>query len=112
LAKKYEQTLEELRYVSLSLQQFKARLLEVERTLQDLGKVDEDHVYKAIGRLFIKIKKEDVIDELQREKELLDIKVKEFERKEKLLQERLKSLERQLKAKFTAGAGSSLAGAG
>lgn len=102
LAKKYEQTIEELRFVSLSLQQYKARLVEIEKALKELEKSSDEYVYKALGRLLVKADKNTVIEELKSEKELVEIKVKEFERKEKLLQERLKSLERQLRAKLSA----------
>jgi len=110
LAKKYEQTLEELRFISLSLQQYKARLVEIEKALKELENIEDEYVYKFVGRLLVRVRREKVIEELKNEKELVEIKVKEYQRKEKLLQERLKSLERQLRARLASKG--SISGAG
>lgn len=99
LLKKYEQTIEELRGIALTTQQLKSRLLEIEKTLKELEKSEEDYVFKAMGNILFRTTKEEVIKELNDEKEVIEIKLKEFERKEKLLRERAKSLERQLKSR-------------
>lgn len=101
---KYQQAVEELRAVVLSLQQYKARLLEVEKTLKELEKTPEQHVYKAMGSILMKVPKEEVSRDLASEKELLQVRIEEFSKREKLLRERVSSLEKQLKASLS-GAG-------
>ncbi|MCC6004387.1 MAG: prefoldin subunit [Thermofilum sp.] len=95
---KYQQTLEELRAVTLTLQQHKGRLLEIEKTLKSLEQTQSQYVYKAMGNLFIQTPKEEVIKELNSEKELLQLRIEEFSKREKLLRERLTSLGRQLRS--------------
>jgi len=97
LAMRYQQAVEELRAVVLSLQQYRARLLEIERVLRELEKLSEDYVYKSYGNILFKTSKEEVVKELTSEKELLQVRVEEFSKREKLLRERLSSLERQLR---------------
>jgi len=97
LAARYQQAVEELRAVVLNLQQYRARLLEIERVLKELEKLQDNYVYKSYGNLFFKTPKEEVVKELTSEKELLQIRVEEFSRREKLLRERISSLEKQLR---------------
>jgi prefoldin beta subunit len=97
LAARYQQTVEELRAVVLSLQQYRARLLEIERVLKELERLQDNYVYKSFGNLLFKTPKEEVVKELASEKELLQVRVEEFSKREKLLRERLSSLERQLR---------------
>ncbi len=97
--KKYEKTIEELRGIALTAQQLRGRLLEIEKTLKELEKIGDEYVYKAMGNIFFKTSKKDVIEELLSEKETLEIRLKEFERKEKLLRERVKSLEKQIRSR-------------
>lgn len=100
---KYQQTLDELRGVSLTLQQYKARLLEIEKTLKTLEQSQSQFVYKAMGSLLIQTPKDEVVKELNSEKELLQLRIDEFSKREKLLRERLTSLEKQLRPPATAG---------
>jgi len=97
LAVRYQQAVEELRAVVLSLQQYRARLLEIERVLKELEKLQDNFVYKSYGNLLFKTPKEEVVKELTSEKELLQIRVEEFSKRERLLRERLSSLEKQLR---------------
>jgi len=94
---KYQQALEELRAVVVSLQQYRARLLEIERVVKELEKISDDFVYKSYGNILFKTSKEEVIRELSSEKELLQVRVEEFAKREKLLRERLSSIEKQLR---------------
>lgn len=98
LLKKYEQTVQELRGIALTAQQLKNRLSEIDKTLKELERIDEDYVFKAMGNILFKASKEEVVKELNDEKEVIEIKLKEYERREKLLRERAKGLERQLKS--------------
>ena len=94
---KYQQALEELRAVVVSLQQYRARLAEVERIIKELEKLQDDYVYKSYGSILFKAPKDEVLRELSSEKELLQVRVEEFSKREKLLRERLSSLEKQLR---------------
>ncbi|MEZ0345944.1 MAG: prefoldin subunit [Infirmifilum sp.] len=94
---KYQQTVDELRAVVLNLQQFRTRLLEVEKTLKELEKTPEQFVYKAMGGILMKVSKEEVAKDLSSEKELLQVRIEEFSKREKLLRERASSLEKQVR---------------
>ncbi len=102
---KYQQAVDELRAVVLNLQQYKARLLEVEKTLKELEKTPDQYVYKAMGGIFMKVPKEEVSRDLASEKELIQVRIEEFSRREKLLRERVSTLEKQLKASLSASSG-------
>ena len=102
---KYQQTVDELRAVVLNLQQYKARLLEIEKTLKELEKTPDQFVYKAMGGILMKSPKEEVAKDLSAEKELLQVRIEEFSKREKMLRERASSLEKQLKASLTAPGG-------
>ena len=94
---RYQQTLEELRAVVLSLQQYRARLAEIERVVKELEKLQDEYVYKSYGSILFRTPKEEVLRELASEKELLQVRVEEFSKRERLLRERLSSLEKQLR---------------
>lgn len=94
---KYQQALEELRAVVVSLQQYRARLVEIERVVRELEKLQDDFVYKSYGNVLFRAPKEEVIRELSSEKELLQVRVEEFSKREKMLRERLSSIEKQLR---------------
>jgi len=103
LLAKYQRTLDELRGVSLTLQQYKARMLEIEKTLKSLEESQSPYVYKAMGNLLIQASKDEVVKELNSEKELLQLRIGEFSKREKLLRERLASIEKQLRSPATTG---------
>lgn len=95
---KYQQALEELRAVVVSLQQYRARLVEIEKVVKELEKISDNFVYKSYGNILFKTPKEEVVRELSSERELLQVRVEEFSKREKLLRERLSGLERQLRS--------------
>uniref|UniRef100_A0A7C1T5H5 Prefoldin subunit beta n=1 Tax=Thermofilum pendens TaxID=2269 RepID=A0A7C1T5H5_THEPE len=97
LVARYQQAVEELRAVVLSLQQYRARLLEIERVLKELEKLPDNYVYRSYGNILFRTPKEEVVKELTSEKELLQVRVEEFSKRERLLRERLSSLEKQLR---------------
>jgi len=105
LVAKYQQAIDELRAVVLNLQQYKARLLEVEKTLRELEKTPDQFVYKAMGGILMKVPKEEVSRDLASEKELLQVRIEEFSKREKLLRERVSSLEKQLRASLPSPSG-------
>ncbi|ABL78058.1 prefoldin subunit [Thermofilum pendens] len=102
---KYQQTLEELRAVTLSIQQYRGRLLEIERTLKALEQSQGGFVYRSMGNILIQTPREEVMKELNSEKELLQLRLEEFTKREKLLRERLASLEKQLRSALPTSSG-------
>ncbi|MGB9709082.1 MAG: prefoldin subunit [Infirmifilum sp.] len=102
---KYQQTVDELRAVVLNLQQYRARLLEIEKTLKELEKTPDQFVYKAMGGILMKTPKDEILKDLSSEKELLQVRIEEFSKREKMLRERASSLEKQLKSTLTSPGG-------
>ena len=103
----FQQLQQQLQAILSQKFQMEAQLREVERTLEELGKVsDETPVYKNVGALLIKAEdKESVIKEIEEDKETLEVRVKTLNRQEKQMRERYQSLQEQLqKALGNAGA--------
>lgn len=86
--------------------QMEAQLREVENTLEELGKVDDETpIYKNVGALLIKATdKESVVQKMEDDKETLEVRVKTLNRQEKQMRERYQSLQEQLQ-KALGGAG-------
>ncbi len=78
-----EQTLQQL---LMQKQAFQFELNETESALLEVKKAKED-VFKMIGQVMLKAKKEDVEKELSQRKDILDLRVKSIEKQEKSLRE-------------------------
>ena len=68
---RYDQTQQNLQAVLAQKQQVEMELSETEKALEELGKASEtEAVYKFAGNLLVKVKKGDVLKELNEKKEL------------------------------------------
>lgn len=81
-------------------QQIEMQLREVERTMDELAKIDEGTpVYRSVGSLLVKAKdvatvKKDVEDQ----KETLEVRLTSAKRQEERLRDRVTSLQKELQA--------------
>lgn len=92
------QTLQQqLQAVMIEKDTISLRLAEIDKTLEELNKIENEEVFRIYGRVMIKKKKSDVIDELNSEKETLEIRLKTLERTENKIIERLKEYEKKMK---------------
>ena len=76
---------------SLKIQQ-----LEIKRALEEIGKTNEQHVYKAVGNIIIKSPREEVKKELDERSEFITTRIQTLERSEKKVKERIEELREKL----------------
>lgn len=71
-------------------QQFQMQLVEVDSALDEIK--NKDSVYRIIGNIMVSSKKEDVKNELEEKKKLLEIRVSNLEKQEQRLKEKANKL--------------------
>lgn len=86
-----EQSLQQL---LLQKQAFQAQLMEVESAQE--GAKSTEEIYKIVGNILIKAKKDEVEKELKEKKDMLDIRVKSIEKQEDSVKERVKALRQEV----------------
>ena len=92
------QTLQQqLQAVMIEKDTISLRWAEIDKTLEELNKIENEEVFRIYGRVMVKKKKSDVIDELNSEKETLEIRLKTLERTENKIIEKLKEYEKKMK---------------
>ncbi|MDG6954538.1 MAG: prefoldin subunit beta [Nitrososphaerota archaeon] len=91
---RYDQTQQNLQAVLAQKQQVEMELSETEKALEELGKAsDSEAVYKFAGNLLVKVKKEDVLKELNEKKELGSTRKMVLTKQESRFRETLKDLQ-------------------
>jgi len=90
---------QQLRNVLIQKEAIKLQIAEIDTALSELEKTKEEKVYKVVGNIMIKKRKEEVEKELKEGKEDLQIKVESLEKIEKDLIEKIKNIEEKLKGK-------------
>ncbi|MCJ2555034.1 MAG: prefoldin subunit beta [Candidatus Thermoplasmatota archaeon] len=94
----FRQLQQQLQVTTAQRVQMETRLREVELTLEELEKAEDDApIYKSIGSLLIRAKdREEVLKELQDQKETLGIRVKTLQKQEKTLADRYERMQQQI----------------
>lgn len=94
----FQQLQQQLQAVLNQKFQMESRLREMENTMEELKKVPEDNaVYKNAGSLLVQVKDRDsVMEELEEEKETLEVRLKTLSRQEKHMREKYEGLQEQL----------------
>jgi prefoldin beta subunit len=99
---KTQEKVRELQLVEQNLQQslgqkqnFQGKLMEVDNALEELGK-DPKEIYKIIGPIMVKAKKEEVEKDLGSKKEVYDLRVKNIEKNEEKIKEKAKILQESI----------------
>ncbi len=94
---RYDQTQQNLQAVLAQKQQVELELGETEKALEELGKAsDSEAVYKFAGNLLVKVKKEDVVKELNEKKELANTRKMVLAKQETRFRESLKDLQTKI----------------
>ncbi len=94
---RYDQTQQNLQAVLAQKQQVELELGETEKALEELGKAsDGEAVYKFAGNLLVKVKKEDVLKELNEKKELANTRKMVLSKQESRFRETLKDLQTKI----------------
>ena len=79
-------------------QQFQAQMFEVESALKEIEKTSE--AFKIIGNIMIKTEKADLKTELDKKKEIIDLRLKNIDKQEKQLREKGESLQKEVMSKI------------
>lgn len=84
-----------LQTIMLQKQNSQFELSEVSEALEELDSA-KGEVYKVVGQIMIKSKKEDLKKDLTEKKEVSELKMKNFDRQEKTLKEKLTKLRNEV----------------
>ena len=84
-----------LQNILLQKQAFQMELRESEAALRELGR-SGDEVYKIIGQLMIKTEKNQMKEELEEKKKIIDMRIKSLEKQEQILSEKFEEIQREL----------------
>ena len=79
-------------------QQFQAQMFEVESALKEIEKTSE--AFKIIGNVMIKSEKAALKTELDKKKEIIDLRLKNIDKQEKQLREKGESLQKEVMSKI------------
>lgn len=94
----YENLRNLLARVETELRLTENELIEIENILSNLKELPEDaEIYKSIGHILIKKKKEDVAKELEERKEFLQIREQKYKNQVELLRKQLAESEKKLR---------------
>jgi len=74
----------------------KAQLMEIDKTLEEIGKAGEREMYKSVGPILIKTTKDDMKKELADKKEMLEIRLKTMDAEEKKTKEKIRDLQEKI----------------
>lgn len=78
-------------------QQLELNLRDTERALEDLEKASEDTpVYKTVGAIMIRMKKEPLVTELKDTKETYEMRLKTLQRQEERVKTQLQEMQKNL----------------
>lgn len=95
--RRLQQLQQTLQVVVTQKQQLDLESSEVEQTLSELEKMDDDAtIYKSIGSLLVKSKRPKVIDELRERKELLNTRILVLTRQRTKVEERINNLQQKV----------------
>jgi prefoldin beta subunit len=94
---RFDQTQQNLQAVMAQKQQVELELNETEKALEELQKaVDSESVYKFAGNLLVKVKKDEVMKELNEKKELANTRKMVLAKQETRFKESLKDLQTKI----------------
>jgi len=98
----FQQLQQQLQSVLNQKFRMEAQLREVQITIDELNKSDEDVIiYKNVGSLLIKANdKASILKDVEDDKETLEVRVKTLDRQEKALREKYNTMQEQLSKAF------------
>ena len=85
-----------LQSLSLQKQAFQMEINESENALSELNKKDNDEVFKVIGSIMIKSDKKNIIEDLDKKLNLLNLRMKTMEKQEKEFTEKAENLREEI----------------
>jgi len=83
---------------------YEAELKELKRVLEELEKLPDDvELYKNVGHVLYKAKKEEVVSEIKNRIDLIEIKLAGLKKQEELIKNELEKLREQLQKALSGG---------
>jgi len=106
-----QQLQQNLQAIMMQKQQLEAESVEVEKATEELKKSGQDEtVYKSVGPLMIKTKKDDTLKELDEKKDLANTRLVVLAKQETRVKENLKEVENKINEMIRMGQGQGQAG--
>jgi prefoldin beta subunit len=94
---RFEQLQQNLQAILLQKQQVELELSEIDRALTELQKAtSEDAVYKSAGAVLIRVKKDDIVKELEEKRELSNTRILVLTKQETRVRESVKELQTRI----------------
>lgn len=91
---RFEQLQQSLQAILVQKQQVELEAAEVERALEELRKAGQDDpVYKSAGSILIRVKRDDLLKELEEKKELANTRMLVLSKQESRIRENIKELQ-------------------
>ena len=81
-----------LQNLMLQKQMFQAEIIETDHALKELGKIGKGDVYKVVSSLMFKSDKVEVKKELEKKKDILNLRVRAIEKQEEDLKNKVNML--------------------
>ncbi|MDW0142919.1 MAG: prefoldin subunit beta [Nitrososphaeraceae archaeon] len=106
-----QQLQQNLQAIMIQKQQLEAESVEIEKATEELKKSELDEaVYKSVGPLLIKTKKDDTLKELDEKKDLANTRLVVLGKQETRVKENLKEVENKINEMIRMGQGQGQAG--
>jgi prefoldin beta subunit len=101
-----QQLQQNLQAIMIQKQQLEAESVEIEKATEELKKAEQDEaVYKSVGPLLIKTKKDDTLKELDEKKDLSNTRLVVLGKQETRVKENLKEVENKINEMIRMGQG-------
>ena len=102
MVKESEKDIRELQLIEQNLsnllmqkQNFQAKLIEDESALKEIEKTTKE-TYKILGTIMVAVDKEELKKEINEEKEIINLKIKNIEKQENKLKEHAEELQKEV----------------
>jgi prefoldin beta subunit len=106
-----QQLQQNLQAIMMQRQQLEAESVEIEKATEELKKSEQDEaVYKSVGPLMIKTKKDDTLKELDEKKDLAKTRLVVLGKQETRVKENLKEVENKINEMIRMGQGQGQSG--
>ncbi|KYH38585.1 MAG: prefoldin, beta-like subunit (pfdB, PFDN6) [Candidatus Hecatellales archaeon B24] len=96
-----QQLQQTLQMIVAQKQQVELELADMDKALEELGKLSEDaQVYKSVGAIFVRKDKASVTKDLAERKELLNVRMSVLSKQEERTREKLKEIQQQIQSRL------------
>lgn len=99
---KAQQLQQQLQMIMSQKQQLEAKSKDLERALDEINRIEgETPVYKEVGEILVQVEdKEELISELEDDKESTDVRLKSLKSKEEKLRDQFKEIQEKLSSQM------------